>query len=55
MTARPGRMKTELPIDLPHPRDPTSDPFRTLERRIYADLDEELAKSFRMEGRDSGG
>ena len=54
MTARPGRIKTELPIDLPHPRDPTSDPFRTLERRIYADLDEELAKSFRMEGRDSG-
>ncbi|MEJ2375048.1 MAG: ABC transporter ATP-binding protein [Pseudolabrys sp.] len=55
MTARPGRVKTELAIDLPHPRDPTSDEFRALERRIYADLDEELAKSFRMEGRDTGG
>jgi ABC-type nitrate/sulfonate/bicarbonate transport system ATPase subunit len=53
MTARPGRIKTVLTIDLPHPRDPTSDEFREIERRVYADLDEELAKSFRMEGHDS--
>ena len=49
MTARPGRIKTVIPIGLPHPRDPTSDEFSAIERRIYADLDEELAKSFRME------
>ena len=55
MTARPGRIKTVLKVDLVHPRDPTSDEFRAIERRVYADLDEELAKSFRMEGRDSGG
>jgi len=55
MTARPGRIKTVLKIELPHPRDPTSDEFRAIERRVYADLDEELAKSFRMEGRDTGG
>ncbi len=55
MTARPGRIKSVLDIDLPHQRDPTSDEFRALERRIYADLDEELAKSFRMEGRDTTG
>ena len=54
MTARPGRIKTMLKVDLPHPRDPTSDGFRAIERRVYADLDEELVKSFRMEGRDTG-
>jgi ABC-type nitrate/sulfonate/bicarbonate transport system ATPase subunit len=51
MTARPGRIKSEFRIDLPHTRDPTSDAFRDIERQVYADLDEELAKSFRMEGR----
>ena len=52
MTARPGRIKTVLEVELAHPRDPTSDEFRSIERRVYAELDEELAKSFRME--DSG-
>ena len=52
MTARPGRIKTVIPIALPHPRDPISDEFRVIERQVYADLDEELVKSFRME--DSG-
>jgi ABC-type nitrate/sulfonate/bicarbonate transport system ATPase subunit len=55
MTARPGRIKTVIPIALPHPRDPISDEFRVIERQVYADLDEELAKGFRMEGRDLGG
>jgi len=55
MTARPGRIKTVLKIDIAHPRDPTSDEFRAIERRVYADLDEELVKSFRMEGRETGG
>jgi len=54
MTARPGRIKTVLKIELAHPRDPTSDEFRSIERRVYADLDEELVKSFRMEGSDTG-
>ncbi|HET7383638.1 MAG TPA: ABC transporter ATP-binding protein [Pseudolabrys sp.] len=55
MTARPGRIKTVIPVKLAHPRDPTSDEFRAIERRVYADLDEELIKSFRMEGRDPTG
>jgi ABC-type nitrate/sulfonate/bicarbonate transport system ATPase subunit len=55
MTARPGRIKTVIPVELAHPRDPTSDEFRAIERRVYADLDEELIKSFRMEGRDPTG
>jgi ABC-type nitrate/sulfonate/bicarbonate transport system ATPase subunit len=50
MTARPGRIKTIVGIALPHPRDPTAEEFRSIERRIYEDLDEELAKSFKMEG-----
>jgi len=51
MTARPGEMKSEIRVDLPHPRDTTSDGFRDVERLIYADLDEELAKTFALEGR----
>jgi len=50
MTARPGSIKTVIPVVLQHPRELTSDEFRTIERRVYADLDEELVKSFRMEG-----
>ena len=53
MTARPGRIKSVLKVDLAHPRDPTSDDFRAIERQIYAELDEELAKSFSMEGRNT--
>lgn len=48
MTARPGRIKSDHRIDMPHPRDFAADDFRALERRIFADLDAELAKSFDM-------
>ena len=51
MTARPGAIKSIISIDLPHPRDATSDAFRDYERQIYADLEAELAKSFANEGR----
>ena len=50
MTARPGAIKSIIPIDLPQPRESTSDAFRDLERRIYEELDAELAKSFATEG-----
>jgi len=50
MTARPGAIKSIIKIDLPQPRESTSDQFRDYERRIYADLDAELAKSFALEG-----
>ena len=49
MTARPGRIKKILKIDLPHPRDATSDRFRDYERELYAELDEELTKSLDLE------
>lgn len=50
MTARPGAIKSIISIDLPHPRDTTSDAFRVYERQIYDDLESELAKSFALEG-----
>jgi ABC-type nitrate/sulfonate/bicarbonate transport system ATPase subunit len=52
MTARPGRIRKITAIDLPHPRESTSERFRERERELYADLDEELAKSFDVEARD---
>jgi NitT/TauT family transport system ATP-binding protein len=52
MTARPGRIRRITAVDLPHPRDSTSDRFRDYERELYAELDEELAKSFAVEARD---
>jgi ABC-type nitrate/sulfonate/bicarbonate transport system ATPase subunit len=55
MTARPGAIKSAITVDLPHPRDTGCDAFRDIERRIYTDLDEELARSFAQEGSAVGG
>jgi ABC-type nitrate/sulfonate/bicarbonate transport system ATPase subunit len=52
MTARPGRIRRVTAVDLQHPRDSTSGRFRDYERELYAELDEELAKSFAVEARD---
>jgi ABC-type nitrate/sulfonate/bicarbonate transport system ATPase subunit len=53
MTARPGEIKTTFKVDLPHPRDTTSDVFRDIEQRIYLQLDDELARSLASEGRNT--
>lgn len=50
MTARPGRIKLDQQISLPYPRDFSSAPFREIEKVIYDQLDEELAKTFKLEG-----
>lgn len=50
MTARPGRIKTDQRINIPHPRDFASSAFRDHEKRVYDQLDEELAKTFKLEG-----
>jgi len=50
LTRPPSRVKTIVSITLPHARDPTSDEFRSIERRNYKDLDEEVTESFSMEG-----
>jgi ABC-type nitrate/sulfonate/bicarbonate transport system ATPase subunit len=52
MTARPGRIKRITTVDLPHPRESTSERFRDYERELYAELDEELVRSFAVEARD---
>lgn len=50
MTARPGRIKLDQRIELDHPRDFATAEFRTYEKLIYDQLDEELAKTFNLEG-----
>ena len=54
MTARPGRIRKILKVDLPHPRDSISSRFRDYERELYAELDEELARSIALENGLSG-
>ena len=51
MTARPGKIKTMVDIDLPHPRDSTiiaSDRFGRLVGQVWSALREESIKSFRQ-------
>ena len=55
MTARPGKFKTILKIDIAHPRDFKSDAFRDYERQVYDQLDEELVKTFGHEGTEPAG
>jgi NitT/TauT family transport system ATP-binding protein len=45
MTARPGRVKAIVDVDLPHPRDVTSPEFGLLMRPVYAVLKEEVRKT----------
>ncbi len=51
MTARPGRVKSDQQIDLSYPREFTQEKFRTYEKLIYDQLDEELAKTFDFESK----
>ena len=53
MTARPGRFKAVMSVDLAHPRDFRSDEFHALEGRVYEELDEELAKTFDLDETDA--
>jgi NitT/TauT family transport system ATP-binding protein len=51
MTARPGRIKAMVDIDLPHPRDSSiiaSDRFGKLVAQVWGALREESLKSFRQ-------
>lgn len=52
MTARPGRVKLDERIELDHPRKITAPDFREAEARIFDALDEELAKTFKIESSD---
>ena len=46
MTSRPGRVKLDMTVDLPYPRDSKSAEFRTLEAEILSELTDEIAKSY---------
>jgi ABC-type nitrate/sulfonate/bicarbonate transport system ATPase subunit len=46
MTAAPGRIKADLRVDIPRPRDETAPAFIELERAIFGLLDEELVRTF---------
>lgn len=46
MTAAPGKIKADLKVGLPRPRDETDLAFVELERKIFGLLDEELARTF---------
>jgi ABC-type nitrate/sulfonate/bicarbonate transport system ATPase subunit len=57
MTARPGRIKLEVPVTLPRPRDPsmvTTPEFMALKRRVLDAIEQESLKSFLAAGNGDG-
>ncbi len=46
MTARPGRIKDVVRIDLPRPRDVTSEAFNAIRRSVTAMVEDEVQKAF---------
>ncbi len=47
MTARPGKIKTIIDVDLPYPRDVTSAAFGNLMKPVYSALKDEVLKAAR--------
>ena len=55
MTAGPrARIKTDLPINLPHPRDPADPASLALYARLRDDIGTEVSRTLRAQGLDSG-
>ncbi len=46
ITSRPGKIKLDIKVDLPYPRDSKSEEFRNLESYILDQLTDEIAKSY---------
>jgi ABC-type nitrate/sulfonate/bicarbonate transport system ATPase subunit len=53
LTARPGTVKEVIPMDLPFPRNPTSEAFNTLRHRVTVSIEEEVGKVLRRGGADA--
>jgi NitT/TauT family transport system ATP-binding protein len=53
MTARPGRLKCDIAVSLPHPRDykvKTTPEFAAYKARLTEEIREEAIKAIRTEG-----
>ena len=53
MTARPGRVKSTLQVDLPRPRDESAPRMIELRKRVLAELSEEIARSMQQQAEDA--
>jgi NitT/TauT family transport system ATP-binding protein len=53
MSARPGRVKSTLRVDLPRPRDESGPRMIELRRRVLAELSEEIARSMQQQSEDA--
>jgi NitT/TauT family transport system ATP-binding protein len=50
MTARPGRIKEVIDVDLPYMRDPTAEAFNELRRAASSSIEEEVSRAMSFEG-----
>lgn len=49
LTARPGSVKTIIPVDLPHPRDRAGEDFVRIRHQVLDVLEEEVTKTMKRE------
>ncbi len=55
MSSNPGRIAAEIRVDLPHPRDRSSEPFRDIVDELYSILTSRTLASMKAQGTIHGG